>query len=397
MDTHATYLKTMTDDELAALVAETAALDPDTTDGVTAMFALAGKLIGEPEFATSRVVLNSHSFATDFVAQRMLRIARDTGEPAAGVAWFRKASSVKGASGGAVKALYGVTCSGPVPMTDTVVLLPFLSVPASEIREWIIADHERANEVVSLRGFRPFPSTALYRAGTLEPVFAESMAKPSDSPAAAWFDELDEAALLLALVPDAIPAEAAHWMHMDDPDVALLVQRGISRSNSSDVEPPSFHVAPSIDAAQVAGLVSAYRKLKKGDGDRVALAIGRLLRGRCQSNPGNRAIDVATALEVLFMGTDRNEHSYKISLRAARLLQEDLAARRKVFAEVKNVYDVRSGMVHTGSAANESNVDGVKRTAYDVVVAVDALCTEAIRKFLAMGGIPKSWRDVELS
>lgn len=285
----------------------------------------------------------------------------------------------------------------PVPVTDTVALLPFLSVPASEIRDWIIADHVQANEGGSLRGFRPLPSAALYRAGSLEPVFADPKANLSDSQASTWLDELDEAALLLALVPHAIPAEAAHWMQMDDPDVALLVQFGISRSNSPDVEPPSFHVEPTIDAAQVAGLVAAYQKLPKGHRNRVALAIGRLLRGRCQSNPGNRAIDVAIALEVLFMNTDRDEHSYKISLRAARLLQEGVAARRKVFAEVKNVYDVRSKMVHTGSAKDESNVDGVKRTAHDVVEAVDVVCTEAIRRFLAMGSIPEDWRDIELS
>ncbi len=96
MATPAAHPKAMTDDELAALVAETAALDPHTNEGVTAMFALAGKLVGEPEFATPRVVSTgsgSHSFATSFVAQRMLKIARDTGSPAAGVAWLRKASN----------------------------------------------------------------------------------------------------------------------------------------------------------------------------------------------------------------------------------------------------------------------------------------------------------------
>ena len=38
----------MTDDELAALVAETAVLDPHTNEGVTAMFVLASKLVREP-------------------------------------------------------------------------------------------------------------------------------------------------------------------------------------------------------------------------------------------------------------------------------------------------------------------------------------------------------------
>ena len=388
----------MNDDELAALIAESATLDPFTNEGVTAMFALAGKLAGEPEFAKPRVVSTGHGghgFTTDFVAQRMLRIARDTGDPAKGVAWLRKTSSVSKSTGGAVKAIYGVTCSGPVPVTDTVVLLPFLSVPASEIRDWIVADHRRANESVSLHGIRHFPSAALYRAGTLEPVFAEKFTAKSQ--ASAWFDELDEAALLLALVPQAIPVEAANWLQMDDPDIARLVQFGIRRSSSLDVEPSAFHVAPAIGEAQVAGLVAAYRNLpKEGNRDRIALAIGRLLRGRCQQNPGNRAIDVAIALEVLFMNTDRDEHSYKISLRAARLLQLGVADRRRAFAEVRSVYDIRSKMVHMGGASNECKVDGVKRATHDIVEAVDVVCTEAIRRFLSIGGIPEDWRDIEL-
>ena len=80
------------------------------------------------------------------------------------------------------------------------------------------------------------------------------------------------------------------------------------------------------------------------------------------------------------MNAEKDEHSYKISLRAARLLRNDIAARRQVFAEVKSVYDLRSGMVHKGSASNESNVNGAKRPAHDIVDAVDIVCTEAIRK-----------------
>jgi hypothetical protein len=112
---------------------------------------------------------------------------------------------------------------------------------------------------------------------------------------------------------------------------------------------------------------------------------------------GNRAIDLAIALEVLFMNADRDEHSYRISLRISRFLRMRGADRLKAFAEVRKLYDIRSKMVHTGSVPNDWNINGTERITVDIVETVDALCTEAIRKFVVAGHIPDDWRPIELS
>ena len=148
--------------------------------------------------------------------------------------------------------------------------------------------------------------------------------------------------------------------------------------------------------ADVAGIFAAYKKLKESDKGRVNLALDRIMRSRCQFVSGNRAIDIAIALEVLFMNVDRDEHSYKISLRPARLLRRDLKTRRRTFLEVKRLYDMRSSMVHSGSVKNEYRLDGVSVPAHEIVEVVDVICTEAIRAFLSMGEIPDDWRDIEL-
>ena len=83
--------------------------------------------------------------------------------------------------------------------------------------------------------------------------------------------------------------------------------------------------------------------------ERVNLALERMIRSRCQFVSGNRVIDLAIALEVLFMNADRDEHSYKISLRAGRLLRADIQSRERAFLEVRRLYDMRSSMVHTGN------------------------------------------------
>jgi hypothetical protein len=102
-------------------------------------------------------------------------------------------------------------------------------------------------------------------------------------------------------------------------------------------------------------------------------------------------------LEVLFMNADRDEHSYKISLRAARLLRSDIQERKRTFLQVRRLYDMRSAMVHTGNVKNEYGLDDVKISAHDIVEDVDVLCTEAIRAFLRLGGIPSDWRPIELA
>jgi hypothetical protein len=136
---------------------------------------------------------------------------------------------------------------------------------------------------------------------------------------------------------------------------------------------------------------------KKSDQARITLALQRLVRSRNQRNLGNRAIDLAIALEVLFMSTERDEHSYKISLRLAKLLGGVLSAMRSAFGETQGLYDMRSAMVHSGRAKDGWAVDGMPRSAHELVDATDTRCALAIRKFLALGHIPESWTELELS
>ena len=398
----------MTDEELAKALSETAVMDRDTTASVTAMFALAERLDKErPEFAgpqrMARSARGSHSFAGEFAAQIMLGMVRK-GTPAAdAIAWLKKAVGTKRGVGGAVKALYGVTCAGPIQMAEDVVLMPFSGLPQSETRDWIFEDNARGNDARLLMGYVSPPSAALYRAGTVEPIFIPpgTTIDYSREPPAIWFDELDTAGLLLALMPKAAPSEAAHWFHYEDPDIARFGQRGLARHHDDSQQSVFRMGAPptTISPEHATGVLAEYRRLAKGDRDRITLALQRLIRSRGQLHPGNRAIDLAIALEVLFMNADRDEHSYKIGMRLAKLLHEGEPARRTAFLETRKLYDLRSTMVHTGRAKNDWIVGDQKRSAYELVEAGDMRCTQAIRTLMQRGGIPRpdGWSGLELS
>jgi Apea-like HEPN len=391
----------MTDDDLAKALNETAAADPHTNAGVTAMFALANRVKERPEFAGPlRMVLagrGAHAFSTEFATQRMLNIVRRGRSAEEAVAWLRKVHETTSGVGGAVKALYGVKCSDRIALSEDVSLIPYSELPPSEIGDWVLKEHERANEARLFHGFRLAPRAVLYRRGTFEAIFVASAADYSKIPPATWFDDLDTAALLLALTPRAVPTEVAHWLSYDDPNVALLGEFGLRR-HVEEIRSSSLVAEPTeITPESAAGLLAAYYQLGRDDQRRITLALQRLIRSRSQRDPGNRAIDLAIALEVLFMNADQGEHSYKISLRLARLLGGALAVSRSAFIETRKLYDIRSEMVHSGGAKNDRPVDGVPRSAYDLVEAGDLRCAQAIRKFLDLRRIPDDWRDTELS
>jgi hypothetical protein len=169
----------VTDEELQAALAEAAKLARDTTPGVTAMFDLAKRLDTErPEFAgvPPRMVLSargSHSFTGEWAAQCMLSMVREGRSAAEAVAWLKKAVTITRGVGGAVKALYGVTCIEPIALADDIVLLPFSQLPQSETRDWILEEHDRANSSRHFiaHNYTAPPHAALYRIGTFEPLF----------------------------------------------------------------------------------------------------------------------------------------------------------------------------------------------------------------------------------
>lgn len=391
----------MNDEELANALTETARLGRDTTPGVTAMFALGERLDKErAEFSgPPRMALaarGASAFSGQSAAQRMLNMVRSGITAQQAVAWLHKAHAATRGVGGAVKALYGVKCSERIALSDDVVLIPYSDLQSATM-QWIMDEHGRANDARLLHGLTMAPRALLYRAGTVESVFVTSPYDYSNVPEWSWFDDLDTASLLLALTAKAIPSEVAHWLHYDDPDLELLASSGLRRHIDEVQSPFRFSEPAEITPESAAGLLTAFRRVGKDDQGRITLALQRLIRSRSQHHPGNRAIDLAIALEVLFMNVERDEHSYKISLRLAKLLGGDLPARRIAFGETRKLYDLRSVMVHTGRAKDGWSVEGAARSAYDLVEVGDNRCAEAIRKFLDLGRIPDDWRDTELS
>jgi hypothetical protein len=394
----------MTDEELTALLGQLAPTDPaDRPAYFAALRTLSNKLAGAPELADNAMVRTGFGYigVTATVPQKMLQAARDTGDAGAVVSWFRKIPILLrgSAKGGAVKALYGVECTELIRLSNDITLMPFDQLAASSTRDWLIKIHDEHDMMFSPQGFVPPPRAAICRAGTIDKLTVDHHEDFTKTPPSTWFRELDTAAAVLALVPKAIPLEASHWVYYEDPDIARLCELGHATQVPEIFQPIRLFDPAKVNQQSVDGLLPGYLKLKTRDRERVMLALQRIIRSRSQTIPGNRALDLAIVLEVLFMNKDTGAHTHKVSVRAARLVRQTLSERRTVFDQVRSLYDLRSSLVHGGSASGSYKIDGREMHPQELVEAVDLVCVEAIRKFIEGGGIPNrdGWRDSELS
>ena len=96
--------------------------------------------------------------------------------------------------------------------------------------------------------------------------------------------------------------------------------------------------------------------------------------------------DLVFALEHLYLkgDSDRGYLSYKLAMRCAFLLSDDLTSRRHIFKNVRECYKTRSKIVHSGA----SLIDDEKTM--NLIIELEKYLRESIRRYLENPGIFKS-------
>jgi Apea-like HEPN len=113
------------------------------------------------------------------------------------------------------------------------------------------------------------------------------------------------------------------------------------------------------------------------------VALDRLNLARRRRSPGDKAIDAGICLEALLGDDSPQELTYKLRLRAALLLGTTLDERRKIRDDVRDLYDLRSSVVH-------GRVRRPKDTLLDGQHASRGLeiCTQAVRAIVQRNARP---------
>ena len=154
--------------------------------------------------------------------------------------------------------------------------------------------------------------------------------------------------------------------------------------------------------------LNMFRDPKSGqnvEGLDIAIQRFRSSYDRYLPDDPERLLDIAFAFEAIFLNDDENkELSYRLRLRAAKLLGKTLEERQEIFDIVKNLYNFRSKIAHgeTLDAKKSKDADKLKqvlsrapRMLKDAII--EMILGNAPRGLTDKGKIGDWWRKLELS
>ena len=127
---------------------------------------------------------------------------------------------------------------------------------------------------------------------------------------------------------------------------------------------------------------------------RLAVPIDRLIESWGGKRDIDQIIDLAIALESLYLPEYDTEMGYRLRNRGARFLESELPQRQELAAQLKAFYGVRSKAVHSGKIPDTHKV-GIRRVRTgDLIGMTQELCLRSIRQVID-DGFP-DWETLEL-
>ena len=293
------------------------------------------------------------------------------------------------ATGQGVMALRGITISQPIEFSNRISLVPIADLPDSRNKTNILQDEGTPAHVL-------FPATcALTVPLEIAPLFYPLDSSPPDQKEPLQLQNLlDDARLALTLVGPSVPVSAGYWFQFDDPVLAhigsgsLFLRRGIR-------DPWRLFHPTALDAAEAVRTVDAFLALRDPLRSRIRLSLSRLFDALGEFPSGDRALDLAIALESLLV-EGSNEITYRLALRAALITETDPALRVQLRALITALYGVRSSLIHNGEVAPVRVKGRGKVPAVEIVEEASQACAKILRAVLLRGELP-DWETFEVS
>ena len=204
-------------------------------------------------------------------------------------------------------------------------------------------------------------------------------------------------ALEIVAVDDFAPTIRKTWADRFQTELARFYPRRF------DFRPPQCSALQEKEVTNLGTLVSLLVG-KSGRSRSILQARRRLANSidRYAPDDPEKLIEYAIALESLFLDDSdgRTELSYKLALRAARLLEEDLESRLACFSTIRDLYKLRSRLAHGGDLEELKPVE--KDRLKMVLLKSPSIVSKSIRALLERGPIAIDkkagdyWQELEL-
>jgi hypothetical protein len=336
-------------------------------------------------------------FDSERVSSFLISRVRKTGNMDLAVDWLEKVLCTKRAVGQRILALWGITVTDIVHLTEELDFIPISNLPESKMKEKVLNfQFERISSPTL-----PFeaPETALVCKVTIDPFISKYPQESQDisnNPYILRENFINEILLALTLIGPRTLIRYISWFQFEDVDLedARLGQE-ISYS-IPEIMPRIIKNYGAWDIEIAKLTINQYLQLKGTIKKKVQIALERLNQAMRRSNVGDQALEVSIALESL-LSDGGSENTYKIGLRSSLLLGGEPKDMLHVRAIVGGTYVLRNALVHNGEANETIKIIGEgKKESKDVVDEAIIICSKIIRRVLELQEIP-NWYEFELS
>lgn len=203
------------------------------------------------------------------------------------------------------------------------------------------------------------------------------------------FAELDDIKLCLGIsTPSGLPIQSIGATVITPPDVPNLTDRTWKTETIRPPKQPVFFSEESFtDANEV---IQFFLALDLETKERLRVPLRKINESICSENLIEKAINLRTAMESLFLDPEANQElSHRVSIRAALLLSDSIQERQEIYKKIKSAYNIGSKAVHTGQIKPKNLGSAEKDLSIGIILVI-----ESVKVIIKKPSI--NWAKIEL-
>lgn len=337
-------------------------------------------------------------FDRKFVALLLLREAKKRGSATAAVTWLQKILNTQKGTGIVVCTMWGITIEDSFELPGGVRLIPFNRLPSSRHKDAFIKNfHTIHHSQLVIPAFMCQPPTsALTLEVEVNPFFCRADEEKNINSVLKYHQLFNDIQLCMISSNLILIIRGPEWFQYADQDLddALICSSKLQRY--SEVTPIELNDHKEFDFHRASEFLKDFNRCQSKAQNKLRTAMDRLSQSMLRRSPADKALELAIALETLLVDYP-GEHTFKISLRAALLANKVKEDRIRIRAVIAAMYNIRSTLMHTGTAKEKYTVRGFgSLPAEKIIEEATIITSQVIQNIVSQGDTP-DWNSIELS